>query len=79
MVKQDHREVVMPTRSSKKVKKSNAGKRKRTSLESEGSNGLVELAFACKPLKVGIPKDAKKVNWQKTNLKCRTGFVQKKA
>jgi hypothetical protein len=67
MVKRE-REGAMPTRSSKRTKKSNAVKRKRLSPESEGSDGPVELALACKPLKVGILEDAKKVDRLRANL-----------
>jgi hypothetical protein len=38
------------------------------SLDTEGSDGPVELALAYKPLKVGIPEDAKKVDWLRANL-----------
>jgi hypothetical protein len=68
MVKRERGEAATPTQSSKRTKKSNAVKCKRPLPESEGSDGPVELALACKPLKVGILEDAKKVDRLRANL-----------
>jgi hypothetical protein len=67
-IKWECEKTATPTRSNKRTKKTNAGKRKRLSPDSEGSDGQVELALACKPLKVAIPEDKKKFNRLKANL-----------
>jgi hypothetical protein len=45
-IKQERKKTATPTRSSKRTKKTNAGKRKRPWPDSEGSDGLVGLALA---------------------------------
>jgi hypothetical protein len=67
-IKRERGEAATPTQSSKRTKKTNAGKHKRPSPDSEGSDGPVELALASKPLKVAIPEDKKKFDWLKANL-----------
>jgi hypothetical protein len=63
------RKVAMPSRSSKRTKGNQAITSKRPSPDTEESDGPAKLALACKPLRVGIPEDDKRVARLRANLR----------
>jgi hypothetical protein len=69
MVKRQQ-EVATPTLSTTGTTGSHADKKKKPSpARTEGSKEPAELALACKPLKVGILEDSKRVDRLRKNLK----------